>query len=76
MYKHVLNQGLENNGMERALEALGKGIARWTDKADSTAIPGLSLFRRDEPAHPTSGMYEPGICLVAQGAKRVLPFGL
>ena len=38
------------------------------------AIPGLSLFRRDEPTQPISGMYEPSICMVAQGAKRV-PLG-
>jgi AraC-like DNA-binding protein len=61
-------------GMEAALEALAKGIARWTDKGDrfDTAIPGLTLYRRDEPSPPTSIMYEPRICVVAQGAKRVL----
>jgi len=37
-----------------------------------TAIPGLSLFRRDEPTQPASAMYEPSICLTTQGAKRVL----
>ncbi len=56
------------------LEALRKSIARWTDKGElfTTAIPGLSLYRRDEPTGPISGMYEPSICLVAQGAKRVM----
>lgn len=65
---------LENNSMEVALEALAKSIARWTDKPDRfiTAIPDLALFRRDEPTGPMSGMYEPSICLMAQGAKRVL----
>ncbi|MBI5592629.1 MAG: AraC family transcriptional regulator [Deltaproteobacteria bacterium] len=60
--------------MEEARKALGKSIARWTDKGDQpiTAIPGLSLYRRDEPTQPTSIMYEPRICMVAQGAKRVL----
>jgi AraC-like DNA-binding protein len=60
--------------MKVALEALGKNIARWTDSLDriETAVPGLSLFRRDEPTGPISGMYEPSICLMAQGAKRVL----
>jgi AraC-like DNA-binding protein len=64
----------ENNNMETALEALGKNIARLTDKGElhTTAIPGLALFRREEPTEPISGMYEPSICLVAQGAKRVL----
>jgi AraC-like DNA-binding protein len=74
MQKQAVKQTFENNSMEVALEALGKTIARWTDKGDQrvTAIPGLSLFRRDEPSPPTSIMYEPRICLVAQGAKRVL----
>ncbi|MGA7577103.1 MAG: AraC family transcriptional regulator [Desulfobaccales bacterium] len=74
MRKQAVNQAFENNSMEGALAALGKSIARWTDESDQllTAIPGLSLFRRDEPTQPTSGMYEPSICLIAQGAKRVL----
>jgi AraC-like DNA-binding protein len=60
--------------MEVALEALGKSIARWTDKGDRlvTAISGLALFQRDKPTQPESRMYEPRICLIAQGAKRVL----
>ncbi|MGE5257242.1 MAG: AraC family transcriptional regulator N-terminal domain-containing protein, partial [Hyphomicrobiales bacterium] len=46
----------------------------WTDKSDQieTAISGLALYRRDEPTQPASGMYEPSLCLIAQGAKRVL----
>ena len=60
--------------MEVALEALRKSIARWTENGEQhfTAVAGLSLYRRDEPTEPISGMYEPSICLVAQGAKRVL----
>ena len=60
--------------MEAAREALGKSIARWTDNGElfTTAVPGLALFRREEPTEPTGGMYEPSVCLVAQGAKRVL----
>jgi len=74
MRKQAVNQAFENNSMEVALEALGKSIARWIDKHDRlmTAIPGLSLFRRDEPTQLISGMYEPSICVIAQGAKRVL----
>jgi AraC-like DNA-binding protein len=74
MHKHALNQTFENNSVEVALEALGKSIARWTDRGDRpmTAIPGLSLSRRDEPTQPKSHMYEPIICLIAQGAKRVM----
>jgi len=60
--------------MERALEALATSIARLTEEGEQhiTAIPGLSLYRREEPTEPMTGMYEPSICLVAQGAKRVL----
>ncbi len=67
-------QDIETNTMEAALEALKISIARWTDKSDrfDTAVPGLSLFRREEPTEPMTGMYEPSICMVAQGAKRVL----
>ena len=74
MRKQAVKQAFENNSMEVALEALGKSIARWTDEGDQleTAIPGLSLSRRSDPTQPTSDMYEPSICLIAQGAKRVL----
>ena len=60
--------------MEAELEALCKGIARWTDRADvfETAVPGLLLFRWDEPTEPTNSMYEASICVIAQGAKRAL----
>jgi AraC-like DNA-binding protein len=74
MQKQAAKQVFENSSMEIALEALGKSIARWTDKGDKpvTAIPGLSLYRRDEPTQPARIMYEPRICMIAQGAKRVL----
>jgi len=74
MQEQAVKQAFKNNSMEVALEALGKSIARWTDKGDQrvTAIPGLSLYRRYEPTQPTSIMYEPRICMIAQGAKRVL----
>jgi len=74
MHKQAVKQAFENNSMEVALEALGKSIARWTaeDGPLVTAIPGLLLSRRSGPTQPTSHMYEPSICLIAQGAKRVL----
>lgn len=73
MRKQAVNQVSESNRMAVALAALGKSIARWTEKGDQlvTAISGLSLYRRDEPTQPASYMYEPSICLTAQGAKRV-----
>lgn len=62
-----------NNDVEVALGELVKSIARWTEHGElfTTAVPGLSLFRREEPTEPFTGMYEPSICMVAQGAKRV-----
>lgn len=63
-----------NSDLAIARKALAQSIARWTegDELLTIPVPRLSLFRRDEPTEPTSGLYEPSICLVAQGAKRVL----
>ncbi|OGW47641.1 MAG: AraC family transcriptional regulator [Nitrospirae bacterium GWC2_57_9] len=74
MRKQANKAVIENNDMEVALDALGKSIARWTDKGDqpTTAIPGLSLFQRIAPTPPASFMFEPRICVIAQGVKRVL----
>jgi AraC-like DNA-binding protein len=74
MSKQAVKQAWEDNSLEMALEALGGTIARWTDQSDrlETAIPELALWRRDEPTQPESGMYEPSICMTAQGAKRVV----
>jgi AraC-like DNA-binding protein len=73
MRKPNVKEAIENKEMEAALETMGKSIARWTDKSDrvETAIRGLILARRDEPSEPISILYEPRICLIAQGAKRV-----
>jgi AraC-like DNA-binding protein len=65
---------VESHTMEIELKNLGKRIARWTDRGDqlTTAIPGLSLFQRNEPTQPQSILYEPRVCMITQGAKRVL----
>ncbi|HZV82576.1 MAG TPA: AraC family transcriptional regulator [Geobacteraceae bacterium] len=74
MRNEAVRQVVEGNRLEVAVDVLGKSIARLTDKGElfTTAVPGLSLFRRIEPTEPITGVYEPSICLVAQGAKRVL----
>jgi len=71
--KESCKQDAVDTGLEVALEVLRKSIARLTESGElhTTAIPGLSLFRRIEPTEPITGMYEPSVCLVAQGAKRV-----
>jgi AraC-like DNA-binding protein len=56
-----------------AISDLAESIARLTENGElrTTAVLGLSLFRRNEPSEPVTGMYEPSVCLIAQGAKRV-----
>jgi AraC-like DNA-binding protein len=63
----------EHSERDGAVEALGGSIARLTEQGElhTTAVPELSLFRRTEPTEPITGMYQPSICMVAQGAKRV-----
>lgn len=57
-----------------AMNGLAESIARLTEGGElrTAAVPGLSLFRKTEPSEPVTGMYEPSVCLIAQGAKRVL----
>ncbi|MDK2858600.1 MAG: hypothetical protein PWQ89_1719, partial [Verrucomicrobiota bacterium] len=62
------------NGIESALKRLLNGIARSTEDGEkrTTAVSGLALFKREAPTEPIRGMYEPSICVVVQGAKRVM----
>lgn len=74
MKKETATKDIEDSSLESAIASLKVCIARWTETGElhTTAIPGLSLFQRPEPTGPISGMYEPSVCLVVQGAKRVL----
>jgi AraC-like DNA-binding protein len=74
MRNETVMERVEDNRVEVAISGLNSSIARWTEAGEqhTTAIPGLSLFRREEPTEPISGLYEPSICMVAQGAKRVV----
>lgn len=49
-------------------------LARWasTDGSHSTVVPGLTLHRYSAPTEPTIGLYEPSVCVIAQGAKKVM----
>lgn len=60
--------------IKAARETLRESIARWTNKGHQgpSAIPRLWFFRQDEITEPMSVVYEPSICMVVQGAKRVL----
>lgn len=73
MEKESVMEDVEDSSLEPAIVLLRNSIARWTETRElhSTAIPGLSLFQRSEPTEPMTGMYEPSICMVVQGAKRV-----
>jgi len=59
--------------VENAMESLNEAIARCTEQGElhTTAIADLALFRRLEPSEPVTGLYEPSVCLVTQGAKMV-----
>lgn len=59
--------------MNIVLEGLRSSIARWANEGAGrvTAVPGLSLFCNSAPTKPADCMYEPSICVVAQGAKQV-----
>ncbi|MBI1388984.1 MAG: helix-turn-helix domain-containing protein [bacterium] len=73
MKKNSKTVNNEQNDSTTALNALKNSIARWAGSCEryDTAISGLSLFQRTEPTEPYCGLYEPSICLIAQGAKRV-----
>ena len=67
-------QTLENEEIRVARKALAERIDVWTsaNKGPETAIPTLLLRRWETPTMPISYMHEPSVCLIAQGAKRVL----
>ncbi len=67
-------QSTDMDGMDIALKALKADIAQFTEGVEQfqTGIEGLTLVRRVSGDQPICNIYEPSICLVAQGSKRVL----
>ncbi|HEY5704035.1 MAG TPA: AraC family transcriptional regulator [Terrimicrobiaceae bacterium] len=61
-------------GLEVRLDAFACSLARLTESMAEldTTVPGLSIFRREEVTELSSAVYEPSLCMVAQGAKRVI----
>ena len=57
-----------------ARQELVRTVARLAEKDTygMTAIPGLGLSHREAPTELTGYMHEPSLCLVVQGAKRVI----
>ncbi|MBR2564572.1 MAG: AraC family transcriptional regulator [Paenibacillus sp.] len=70
MISKPLSEGL----MNEKLAELAKWITRFStsDGTYQTPFPALSLIRNSENAVPVYTVYEPSICLVAQGSKLVL----
>jgi AraC-like DNA-binding protein len=64
----------KTDSLEAAHAELAEGIARWTGENNqlTTMVPSLTLHRWETPTEPTSYMLPPSICLIAQGAKRVM----
>jgi hypothetical protein len=59
---------------EEIRAALAKRIIGFLGKSEdqATAIPGVSIYRRDHPTGPIFGLYEPSLTLLVQGRKRVM----
>ncbi|GAB6126200.1 AraC family transcriptional regulator [Humidesulfovibrio idahonensis] len=57
-----------------ARQELLRTIVKHAKKGDfsMTAIPGLGLSHREAPTEQTGYIHEPSLCLVVQGAKRLL----
>lgn len=72
MKESDVKQAEEVVDREAFRKSLATSIARWTRGREQfpTAIPGLTFYHHDQPTELRSGLYEPSICLVAQGAKR------
>lgn len=72
MNKPELRRTEEPKEREVLLKAVVASVARWTKKCEQfpTPISGLTFYHHDQPTELRSGLYEPSICLVAQGTKR------
>ena len=57
----------------QSIEDLAGSIERWTgrDGTHATAIDGLTLYRVSGPSESVLTVYQPSLCVVAQGRKRV-----
>jgi AraC-like DNA-binding protein len=67
----------ENIDMHRSAKEMRKGLVRRIAARarivgeNPTAMPGLSLYRRDEPTPCIHATYEPSVSVFVQGKKRV-----
>lgn len=60
--------------LEIAKVTFSDSVARFIGKETQlkTEIPSLSIYRSEAPIEPVSYMLPPSLCLIAQGAKRLL----
>jgi AraC-like DNA-binding protein len=61
--------------LESALAEMAALITRFTDGVEgarSTAVRGLGLYRASAPTQRLHGVHNPCVCVIAQGAKRVM----
>ncbi|GLI52937.1 hypothetical protein TISLANDTSLP1_06300 [Thermodesulfovibrio yellowstonii] len=70
LYK-INKKNSESKKINTILNWLRESIFQITSKTESvvTKVPGLRVFRKNEPSEPTSYLHEPSICLVVQGTK-------
>jgi AraC-like DNA-binding protein len=73
MIKQEINRCEVDANTEVVRNSLIAAIAQWTTNREEfkTPIPGLFFYRHNNPTEPRFGLYDPSICLVAQGAKQV-----
>ncbi len=65
---------MENNAtLDSNIKLLASSISRLTAQEDycPTKVPGLTVFKKTVAHMPMAGLYEPSVCLIAQGSKRV-----
>lgn len=74
MKEQLKNITRKPSSSEKMFSVMTDIISRWTEgvnQADA-AIPGLVFHRWEAPTEPTSYTLAPNICMIAQGAKRVM----
>ena len=74
MHPDKSSDNLTSTDLQSVSEALAERIGRWAGNNNRlvTAIPGLTLNAWDAPTDLTHYVHEPSLCLIAQGAKRVV----
>lgn len=63
-------EGLSIEQIKELAELMGKHVPK--DGTYETSIPGLRFVRTSQPSEPVHTVYEPSLCVVAQGAKLVM----